>query len=158
MVTWTNSQDNHLSLFSAQSSSADWKEFANQCASFWVKVSECMQPFELCHLCLEVWIDSGRLIGKPCDGDSGKSNSPFVVQIVDSLILNEALALPDPDEFPEEFESGANAIEARVWLAMRKGSRLPRATTAVQRLKATPSFAVSRQSCDDTGTREEFLL
>lgn len=158
MVQWTTESRHGSLVHSAMIDAIDWKSFSLSLKDFWMKLLSAVAHLEFERLTLELWTDSGRLIGYPV-GTGVRGRAPCViVQVISSLVLIDTEKLPDPDINPDDFEAASAAIEAKVWQAVRKASNAPEVRSLKQAIRLKHSFSVWRQTGNDSDTSEEFFL
>jgi hypothetical protein len=98
---------------------------------------------------LEVWGDSGRIIGYPVMVDGRR---PIVVQVEIQYLLDRWNSLPDPDDDLSAFEYQSRQIEIEIGgLVLSASARNP-GKTSLNNLKAVHLFETYMQFADDVGT------
>lgn len=161
-MDWELKQVGHSIVYFAESNSQEWRPFELCLKEFWSKLfqetSHNCKVGDFDRICLELWIDSGRLIGFPNKKGNEWSNWKVGVQITSRLILREYNLLPDPDGENDDFEEKATALEAKIWQSLRRASNDAGVRKQATTLRQLHEFSVWRQSGGDQDTKEQFHL
>jgi hypothetical protein len=162
MLAWESKAHGSSTTYSAMSNVSDWKELPLALQEFWRKlldsVQQVVQGARIDHIYLELWIDSGRVIGYPGTKGGLRSDWPVAVQAIFPLVLKASEELPDPDSDPAAFEIAATALESKFWQALRKASNDKDVRLAIGSLRKSHDFTVWRQSADNQNSLEQFHL
>ena len=112
------------------------------------------EEFEWNRISMEIWLDSGRLLGYPALGSYEVSQWPVAVELTIpflAVVHNQAASEDEEDQ-------SVSSPEYKLWMALRQAFRNAEVKHRLNDLKKSKVFTIWRQTGGDLSTASQFMV
>ena len=157
-MKWIEDTAERAKNLAAQSDAADFSEIGPSLVE-WLAVlldelKGLKEGFEWNRISMEIWLDSGRLIGYPALGSYEVSQWPVSVELTIPFLAIEYNQAASEDEENQSVSS----LEYRLWMALRQAFRDGEIKRRMNDLKKSKVFTIWRQRGGDLSTASQFMV
>jgi hypothetical protein len=157
-MNWDETIVDKSKILSARTDAADFEELV-QPLEEWLnhlleELALLQWAYEWNRVSMELWLDSGRLIGTPALGSYEVSQWPVAVQLTIPMLateFNEATTKDVEDQ-------AISALEYRIWMSIRQAFRKTQVKRRLNDLRKSKVFTIWRQTGGDLSTASQFLV